>query len=200
MKPFIVSMIVATTISILFLAIIFWIFFQYSGSASSGKDTLNTLGSYFGGITTLGAAIVAGYLFNDWRDNENFKRTQYLYDNCLQVAYDSTEHIDVLLHLLLQPKNSVNNQKISETISTLLDSTFVLISKVGMDYNESIKSDKKLEELFEIVLIINKKFRDYDNNTLTLSYATLDVFCDDINRRLDEISRSCIGKYEAYFN
>lgn len=71
LTSFSLSLIVVIAISILFLAVVFWMFFQYSGSNLAGKDGLSTLGGYFGGITTLGATVVAGYLFNDWKEQHN---------------------------------------------------------------------------------------------------------------------------------
>lgn len=198
--PFIVSLSIAISISILFVAIIFWTFFYYSESAAAGKDALSTVGNYFGGITTLSAAIVAGYLFNDWRDNENFKRTQILYDSCIQVAYDSTTSMENILNLLQKRPLHMYQKQIDDLVLSIINSTFDLIAKVGMDYNESIKNDKKLDELTEIVIIINKRFRDYKDNTIGLSFTSLDAFSDEINVTLDRISRVCLKKYDHYFD
>ncbi len=43
------------------------IFYFYSWDSNAAKDALSTSGSYFGAAATLGAAVVAAYLFNDWR-------------------------------------------------------------------------------------------------------------------------------------
>lgn len=58
-------------ISIFFGVSIFWILYSYWGDASAVKDSLSTAGSFFGGFATLGAAIVAAYLFNGWIDQHN---------------------------------------------------------------------------------------------------------------------------------
>lgn len=71
LKPWTLSFIVSLIISILFLVIIFGIFYAYVNNSQPAKDALNTLGSFFGGMTTLAAALIASLLFNDWRDQHN---------------------------------------------------------------------------------------------------------------------------------
>lgn len=64
-KPITFSFIVSLIIAFVFLIATFLIF-AYSG-ANALKDALSTTGSYFGAVATLGTAIIAAYLFNDWR-------------------------------------------------------------------------------------------------------------------------------------
>lgn len=66
-KPIVFSISGAIIISLFFTLSLFWIFYEYSGSQNSTKDAISTLSGYFGGIATLWAAIIAAYLFNDWR-------------------------------------------------------------------------------------------------------------------------------------
>lgn len=42
----------------------------YSGP-NAMSDALSTTGSYFGAVTTLGTAVIAAYLFNDWKEQHN---------------------------------------------------------------------------------------------------------------------------------
>ena len=42
----------------------------YSGP-NALKDALSTTGSYFGAVATLGAAVIAAHLFNDWKEQHN---------------------------------------------------------------------------------------------------------------------------------
>lgn len=51
--------------------ILFWVLFLCLDSPDASQAAINTLGSYFGGVATLWAAIVAAYLFNDWKDQHN---------------------------------------------------------------------------------------------------------------------------------
>lgn len=50
---------------------IVWIGFPANNPQDSFKDALSFTGSLFGGLATFGAAIIAAYLFNDWRDQHN---------------------------------------------------------------------------------------------------------------------------------
>lgn len=67
MPPVKFSFVVSLAISFIFLLITFWIFYKYSWSAEAAKDALSTAGSYYGASATLGAAIIAAYLYTDWK-------------------------------------------------------------------------------------------------------------------------------------
>ena len=58
-------------VSLLFVFALTWIIFDFNGSSSSLKDTWSIVGSIFGGITTLAAAYIAYYLYDDWRKPHN---------------------------------------------------------------------------------------------------------------------------------
>lgn len=65
-KPIAFSFMVSLAIAFVFLMATFYIL-AYSGPDAM-SDALGTTGSYFGATATLGASIIAAYLFNDWRD------------------------------------------------------------------------------------------------------------------------------------
>lgn len=65
------SITVAAIILTFLLFSILAILFKYWGDTTSVKDSLSIISGIFGGITTLGAAIVAAYLFNDWKVQHN---------------------------------------------------------------------------------------------------------------------------------
>lgn len=60
------------SVSIILLAILIWsvlgILFKYWGDVTATKDSLSTISGIFGGLTTLGAAIVAAHLYTDWKE------------------------------------------------------------------------------------------------------------------------------------
>lgn len=58
----IISILVLSTVAIIL---------SYWGDVNAFKDSMNIIVGIFGGLTTLGAAIIAAYLFNDWRDQHN---------------------------------------------------------------------------------------------------------------------------------
>ena len=98
-KPFAFSFLVAFIIALFFLFTIFCIFFKYAGDIVVAKDALGATASFFGGMATLGAAVIAGYLFNDWREQEKYKITSNLAMECLQDYLDAK---DLLLFYLFQ--------------------------------------------------------------------------------------------------
>lgn len=65
LKPITFSFIVSLGIAFVFLMATFYIL-AYSEPDAMG-DAFSTTGSYFGAVATLGAAVIAAYLFNDWR-------------------------------------------------------------------------------------------------------------------------------------
>ena len=70
-KPIVFSFAVSIILASAFLVVIFWVIYTYLGDLEATKSTLNTTGSFFGGVSTLGAAVVAAYLFNDWKIQHN---------------------------------------------------------------------------------------------------------------------------------
>ncbi len=71
-NPMVVSFGVALIITLVFIFILFFIFLRYLGVSDSPSAAFDNLGSWFGGIATLWAAIVAAYLFNDWKEAQRF--------------------------------------------------------------------------------------------------------------------------------
>lgn len=63
----IVNALAVTVIATLFFFALTFILFDFFKAGTSLKDAWETLGSFFGGITTLVAAYIAAQLFNDWR-------------------------------------------------------------------------------------------------------------------------------------
>ncbi|MBB6363523.1 hypothetical protein [Acinetobacter lwoffii] len=51
--------------------ILFWALFLCFDSPNAAREAINVLGSYFGGVATLWAAVVAAYLFTDWKEQHN---------------------------------------------------------------------------------------------------------------------------------
>lgn len=60
------------SVAIVLLAILIWsifaILFKYWADVAAIKDSLSTISGVFGGLTTLGAAIIAAHLYTDWRE------------------------------------------------------------------------------------------------------------------------------------
>lgn len=60
------------SVSVILLIILIWsilgILFKYWGDVTAIKDSLSTISGIFGGLTTLGAAIIAAHLYTNWRE------------------------------------------------------------------------------------------------------------------------------------
>lgn len=66
-----ISTAVGVGIITIFLFFVMWIGFPAENPKNSFKDALGFASNLFGGLATLGAAIIAAYLFNDWREQHN---------------------------------------------------------------------------------------------------------------------------------
>lgn len=75
MKVSIPTLLLSTAFGILIFTIIsfviVWLGFPTEKPQDSFKDALSFSGGVFAGSTTFGAAIIAGFLFNDWREQHN---------------------------------------------------------------------------------------------------------------------------------
>ncbi|WON81458.1 hypothetical protein OK024_07665 [Acinetobacter sp. UGAL515B_02] len=127
----------------LFLLITFWIFYQYSWSAAAAKDALSTTGSYFGAVATLGATVVAAYLFNDWRVQKAFDLKLELINEILMLI----EYLDPNLNVMLNESihDLTNTSKKFFKIYEILKS-----NRIGMSYNG--KLDKYHQDASKIIL------------------------------------------------
>lgn len=68
-----ISIIIIGIIILFILFSILGILYFYWGDQKAVQDSLSTTGSIFSAVATLGAAGVAAYLFNDWKDQKNMK-------------------------------------------------------------------------------------------------------------------------------
>ena len=73
--------------------ILFWVLFLCFDSPNAAREAINGVGSYFGGVATLWAAVVAAYLFNYWRIQE---KTIFIRN----VAYETSSLILTLFNIM----------------------------------------------------------------------------------------------------
>ncbi|WP_252152526.1 hypothetical protein [Acinetobacter pittii] len=92
-SAFSISIMIIGLILIFLLFSIFGILYFYWDDAKAVQDSLSTTGSIFGALATLGAAAIAAYLFNDWREQE---RSTFV----RSVAYEVTDLIGQLFDLM----------------------------------------------------------------------------------------------------
>lgn len=67
------SIAVVCIITFFLIFSIFWILLFSWGDVNSAKDSLSIVSGIFGGVTTLSAAVIAAYLFNDWKDQKKYE-------------------------------------------------------------------------------------------------------------------------------
>lgn len=173
------------TISITIIGIIvFFILFSilgilyfYWGDQNAVQDSLSTTGSIFGAVATLGAAGVAAYLFNDWRDEKNYELENSLLTNILI----DLKPIFIELH---QIKSDSENLK-------KIDTTFIF--KTAYLERDRIDMYKSIISLFPNIKIYSEIKKD---NELINLYNTFDKYCfclDDFYRDL------FLTKYRRYY-
>ena len=68
----------------------------------SSVENISAFGSILGGCGAFFAAFVAIYLFNDWRETEDFKRILSLHDQCFKVIFNvDLGQVLFLIHFLM---------------------------------------------------------------------------------------------------
>lgn len=105
-KEKIINALVITVIATLFFFALTFILFNFLKIETSLKEAWETLGSFFGGITTLVAAYVASRLFNDWKEQE---RITFIRD----IAHDTANLMTQLILSMQQyPRDGITEIKV----------------------------------------------------------------------------------------
>ncbi|MEX5380518.1 hypothetical protein [Acinetobacter towneri] len=116
--------------------ILFWVLFLCLDSPNTAKEAINVLGSYFGGIATLWAAVIAAYLFNNWRDENKAVFIQKFYYDLRGEVFSLYESYLKLKTFLLDPNNRTLSNDCYDQFYKL-ESDFLLKA----DYTEQILND-----------------------------------------------------------
>lgn len=163
MKPLTFSFAVSLSIASFFLLATFWIFYEYSGSDVSANDALNTTSSYFGAVATLGAAIIAAYLFNDWRDQH---RANYISSVCKNISNAVTnihQKIFELNSIILESERLRDNRPIALISQEQRDQIFKNIPYIENLCNEILYKVKALEcEMIQLEVITNNSCKNIE--------------------------------------
>lgn len=130
-------------IGIIVLLLIFSIFailYFYWGDLKAIQDSLSTTGSIFGAISTLGAAAVAAYLFNDWKEQQRHQNLLHfgleVYSNFKLFDDLFKKTNEELIALNLGLKEALKNRD-NALIITFVD-----------DSNITSKNERELNRLF----------------------------------------------------
>ena len=172
------SLTVTAIIAIFLFITVFAILYFYWGDETAIKDALSTTGSFFGGFATLGTALVASYLFNDWREQHNKNVESQL---CMK-AFDyiqgfEFELVDIerftILYLVNPDKNSLHEKFNNnlERLNVVADKSSVVLSDLGFfipkkEYNEKFKPqfDIIIDQLEQYIHTYDSTFRSYISN------------------------------------
>lgn len=123
---------------------IIWIGFPVSNPKESFKDALEFSGNLFGGLATFGAAIVAAYLFNDWKDE-----------------YSQNLNSSILLDFLKQL------DELEEYAQSLL--TFLMAnSQAELDYIDERVTDIPIREFLKTIKIHESKYEKSNYKKFTV--------------------------------
>lgn len=134
-NPFVFSVIGGLSIFTI-TYVLFWVLFLCLDSPNTAKEAINVLGSYFGGIATLWAAVIAAYLFNNWRDENKAVFIQKFYYDLRGEVFSLYESYLKLKTFLLDPNNRTLSKDYYDQFYKL-ESDFLLKA----DYTEQILGD-----------------------------------------------------------
>lgn len=151
------SIAVVSIITFFLIFSIFWILFFSWGDVNSAKDSLSIVSGIFGGVTTLSAAVIAAYLFNDWKEQKKYEIVSTL---AIETHREYIYAKDKFMFFLFQ--HIYGTPPI--TYKEVDDELFMVISKLNL-------LDAILER-FKFGIRINSEI----NNVYTEGYCKLSKF------------------------
>lgn len=123
----IISILIISTVAIILC---------YWGDVNAFKDSMNINVGIFGGLTTLGAAIIAAYLFNDWREQKNYD---------LQKEY--VEKFSILLFDMYQLIHSQSQQILYINAAYNENEEYIALALDKIDF-EKIKDQDRVAHYY----------------------------------------------------
>ena len=193
---------------------IVWIGFPAENPKDSFRDALSFAGGLFGGLATFGAAIIAAYLFNDWRIIHNKNIDVAFINNIIKNFEDfdlmlTRQYIPIqdLYYQSQDSKSPVDSEAYKLTYENLCNNLselrlcFLILTKsiqtlaiVHDDFIETVDSLKSYKSEFRKFRkkIIKTGFQDTPPNILTILHAF-----DDFQKSLSKLERNFIRKYTA---
>ncbi|HEN9693487.1 hypothetical protein VXR09_12090 [Acinetobacter baumannii] len=124
-NAFSISIIFIGLILIILLFSIFGILYFFWGNVKAVQDSLSTTGSIFSAIATLGAAAIAAYLFNDWKDQKKYEIVSTL---AIETHREYTYAKDKFMFYLFQHIYGTT----PITYKEVDDELFMVISKLNL--------------------------------------------------------------------
>lgn len=152
LKPIAFSFVVSLSVAFVFLMATFAIF-AFS-SPDDMKDALSTTGSYFGAASTLAAAIIAAYLYTDWKEPHLFLKIASEQKEIVVITRRMKRNVDAF-NLFMETKKprylGLNNgdefaneyQKLANNILDDIDDLAGLLKAYKFNFKSSISYENK---------------------------------------------------------
>ena len=181
-KPVVFSVGVAILIVVILVFSIFGILYFYWGDTTAVKDSLSTIAGFFGGFATLGAAIIAAYLFNDWRDQHN-----KTVENELAWA---------VIH-----KFDIAEMKASQFQDVFQDFKYKCQFLYEMPDEEFQNLNNELNDILNPLKEDSLKFSSFLESTRKYSLVAKKTYFNDITNDVQQINRIIFNtkSHKAYF-
>ncbi|EHU3346028.1 hypothetical protein AXY20_RS02205 [Acinetobacter baumannii] len=167
------SVCVAAIIFSFLLFSILAILFFYWGDTSSVKDALSTVSGIFGGITTIGAAIIAAYFFNDWKEQQRYQNSIEFGKMALDSFKKYDNSFDNFVDELIMECSSLENESsyfIDEEkldyLIELSEETYNLFYSFHDDFIEHLYVRYPLDHNNKLIIdsTINKKIEKWEED------------------------------------
>jgi hypothetical protein len=108
------------------------------------KDTLSLVASFFGGISTLAAAYVATFLFNDWKVQQNFLNKLQLINKTTEAAGTFLAKISKVVEFVVQIKHEAKDIMFDGDKDGLkmkkINELYILLNNEKMEYVRSFQN------------------------------------------------------------
>jgi hypothetical protein len=163
-----ISIIIVGIIILFLIFSIFGILYFFWGDQKAVQDSLSTTGSIFGPIATLGAAGIAAYLFNDWRDEKEYELVKESSLSLLEATLNINSTIENFLAIVFEfldfsSKNEFNEYcKWCDQFSRDFMQNLMIIKTENNKYHGLIldfENENKLftfQDLEKIMVVFNK--------------------------------------------
>lgn len=145
-----------TAVASLFFFVLIFILFDFLKVETPLKDSWETFGGYFGGITTLVTACIASLLFNDWKDIERFKRANEMLDKISVEA--SIIHKDLTDLVIKSRMSTTPSDYRKESSQVIRHKIHMLVTYIALDHEKLFKSNPYIKNYFDIT---NNLIGDY---------------------------------------
>ena len=157
LTPITFSLLICIVITLFFSILTVWIYYRYSWKSSDAKDALSIAASYFGAVATLGAALIAAYLYSDWKQPIFISKIALEQKEIISITRRMKRHIDTLMYFTESKENtgppslSDEYQKLVNTILDDIDDLAGLLKAYNFNFKNEIKSENThLEDMTDI--------------------------------------------------